>query len=373
MAEEQERPQTSTRDYAELHDRLAAWLEARLPGSAPQLSALEIPSTNGMSSETVLFDLGLTEAGVRRDLRCVGRIAPPAEAVPVFPVYDLPKQYETMRVVAARTAVPVPAPLWVEPSAEPIGAPFFVMARVDGVVAPDLMPYPFGDNWLFDASPDDQARVQSGAVDVLAQLHEIPGDDPDIAFLQHDRPEPTPLRRHLGNEAAYYEWVVASGPRVPILERALRWLEDNLPDEGPAALSWGDSRIGNMMFRDFTPVAVLDWEMAGIAPREVDLMWGPYMHAFFNDICAQLGGPGMPDYFRRDDIATEYEKRSGYTPRDLDWYGIYSALRYGIVSVRIQQRSVHFGQAEVVDDPDDMVMHKAGLEQMLAGTYWTSR
>ena len=183
MPEEVERPQTSDRDYGELHGRLASWLAAAVPGSEPELSALDVPATNGMSSETVLFDVALTEAGVRRELQCVARIAPQATAVPVFPVYDLPKQYEAMRVVEHRTAVPVPTPLWVEPSPEPIGAPFFVMEKVEGLVPPDVMPYPFGDNWLFDASLDDQLRVQSGAIDVLAQLHAIPADDPDVAFL----------------------------------------------------------------------------------------------------------------------------------------------------------------------------------------------
>ena len=66
---------------------------------------------------------------------------------------------------------------------------------------------------------------------------------------------------------AYYEWVIGDGPRIPILERSLAWLADNLPaDEGPPVLSWGDARIGNVIYRDFAPVGVLDWEMAGVAP-----------------------------------------------------------------------------------------------------------
>ena len=47
------------------------------------------------------------------------------------------------------------AMFWNEPSPEPLGAPFFVMSRVDGQVPPDVMPYNFGDSWLFDASTDD--------------------------------------------------------------------------------------------------------------------------------------------------------------------------------------------------------------------------
>ena len=57
------------------------------------------------------------------------------------------------------------------------------------------------------------------------------------------------------------------------------WLEVHWPrHEGPALLSWGDSRYGNLIYRDFDPVAVLDWEMAGIAPPELDLAYLP-LHA----------------------------------------------------------------------------------------------
>ena len=99
-------------------------------------------------------------------------------------------------------------------------------------------------------------------------------------------------------------------------------------------------------------------------------MWMAYIHSFFDDIAHQLGLPGMGHYMRREDIAADYDRRTGYAPRDLDWYSLYSALRYGTVSVRVQQRSVHFGQAEPPDDPDDMVMHRTAIESMLAGTYW---
>ncbi len=70
--------------------------------------------------------------------------------------------------------------------------------------------------------------------------------------------------------------------------------------------SWGDARIGNMMFEDFTPVAVLDWEMASIGPREIDIGWMIYIHRFFQDMVEDLGMPGMPHILRRDTVADLY-------------------------------------------------------------------
>ena len=53
-----------------------------------------------------------------------------------------------------------------------IGAPFFVMDRVEGRVPPDVMPYNFGmDSWVYDASPEEQRHLQEKSVEVLAALH----------------------------------------------------------------------------------------------------------------------------------------------------------------------------------------------------------
>jgi aminoglycoside phosphotransferase (APT) family kinase protein len=138
-------------------------------------------------------------------------------------------------------------------------------------------------------------------------------------------------------------------------------------------LSWGDSRIGNILYRDFEPVAVLDWEMAGLAPPEVDLGWLIFLHRFFEDIAADNGLPGLPDLLRRDEVAAAYESMTGYTPQDLDFYTMYAATRHGIIMFRIYRRAIHFGEADAPDDVDDMISLRRTLEEMLAGTYWSDR
>ena len=73
------------------------------------------------------------------------------------------------------------------------------------------------------------------------------------------------------------------------------------------------------------------------------------------------------------DVAASYEAASGHTPRNLDFYLVYAAIRHGIVMSRVQQRSIHFGEAEMPDDPDDLIMHRTVLESMLDGSYWKRR
>ena len=55
-----------------------------------------------------------------------------------------------------------------------------------------------------------------------------------------------------------------------------------------------------MLYRDFEPVAVLDWEMATVGPGEVDLAWMIFLHAFFDDMAATFGLPGMTTSCQRD-------------------------------------------------------------------------
>ena len=364
------RPQASRLDPAALQQRLERWMARQLPaGAAPHIAALDVPASNGMSSETVLFDATWVEAGVTQTAALVARVAPDPSTVPVFPTYDLDRQFQVVRLVGATSSVPVPRVYWSEPDAAALGAPFFVMERVDGRVPPDVMPYNFG-SWLSEASPAEQAQLQNATVRVLADLHAVDGAAHTFAFLASARPGATPLRRHRADQWAFYEWAGA-GLRLPLLERCFAWLEEHWPaDEGPTVLSWGDARIGNVIYREFDPVAVLDWEMAALGPRELDLGWMIFLHRFFEDIATTLGLPGMPNFMRRDDVAATYESMTGHTPRDLDFYTMYAALRHGIVMSRVQQRAIHFGEATMPDDVDDLVMHRATLEAMLAGTYW---
>ena len=126
-----------------------------------------------------------------------------------------------------------------------------------------------------------------------------------------------------------------------------------------------------MMFRHDQVVAVLDWEMAGVAPPEVDIGWMCYLHLFFQDLATQLGVPGLPDMLRPVDVVEAYTKVSGHRPADLTWYIAYAAMRHGAIMRRVSERAILFGEAEMPDDIDDLIVHRATLSAMLDGSYWS--
>ncbi|MEV0592630.1 phosphotransferase family protein [Nonomuraea cavernae] len=353
MAEEM---RTSTRDLDELRHRMGAWLRGRI-GTPVVVSELSRPSSNGMSSETLFFTVSLQG---RHD-RCVARLAPAAEAVPVFPSYDLRAQFEVMRLAREKAGVPAPRTLWFEPDPAPLGTPFFVMERLDGQVPPDVLPYTF-EGWLLDAAPGRRRALQDATVGIVAALHEAPFTAGDLGVLGRGG-----LRAHMDAQRAYYTWAHGERP-IPLLERAFDWLEAHWPDDpGPDVLSWGDARIGNVVYDDFTPVGVLDWEMAAVGPRELDLAWMIFLHRFFQDLTEAMGLPGIPDFMDRDAVCQKYRELTGYIPKNMEFYELYAALRHGIIMARVWQRRIHFGEQPSPDDPDDLVLHRPTLERMLRG------
>jgi aminoglycoside phosphotransferase (APT) family kinase protein len=371
VAMDAERITTSTRDPEAMKGQFERWLRATLSaGNDARVEELTSPESNGMSSETLLVTARWTEDGRTVERRLVARVEPPATDHPVFTTYDLDMQFKVMRLVSAHTDVPIPETHWYEPDPTVLGGAFFVMDRVDGLVPPDVLPYTFGDNWVFDAPEAARRRIQDSAVKAMAGIHSITPDRHDLGFLQLDQPGETALERNLNHWKAYHEWVVGD-TRSPLLDECFAWLTEHLPDDTSRdALSWGDGRIGNMMFRDNEVVAVLDWEMAAVAPPEVDLGWMCYLHLFFQDLAVQLGAPGLPGMFRPVDVAATYEAAAGHPVGDLTWHIAYAAMRHGVIMRRVTERSIHFGEAEAPADIDDLIIHRATLEAMLDGSYW---
>jgi aminoglycoside phosphotransferase (APT) family kinase protein len=256
-----------------------------------------------------------------------------------------------------------------------LGTPFFLMDRIDGVVPPDVPPYNWGTapdidgNWLADASPEDQRRLQDNTVKAIAGLHAIPDAAQTFAFLDRaSYPGETPLARNLAWVRAWYDWAVPDLGPSPIAERALDWLEANLPDTSASdtVLCWGDSRIGNVIYKDFAPVGVLDWEMAAIGPREMDLSWVAFAHMVFESITQVFEMPGMPHFLREEDIVATYAEITGVRLGDLTWYHVYNAVQWCVVFMRTGARSIHFGEVERPDDIETLFHHKPLMERLLS-------
>jgi aminoglycoside phosphotransferase (APT) family kinase protein len=344
------------RTAAQLETDLAAWARS-FRGEGAEVTDVQVPD-NGMSNDSVRFRLD-GEA-------LVGRLAPaPDSHYPTFPTYDLDLQRRVLELVRTRTDVPVPEVVHVELSDEWLGVPFLLMRAVEGVVPTDSPNYlmdPGG--WFLQGTPEDWKRMERSTIDVLVRLHRIADDGEATAFLRSDAPGDTALARQLADHRSYYEWA-RDGHTVPILERAFDALTATLPANDRSVLNWGDARPGNIIYRDFEPAAVLDWEMARVGPPEIDVSWATFFHRFFASM-GELGGLSVPAMFDRAETVATYEQLSGDRLEDLAWYEALAGFHFGIILARMSLRSVAFGlQPQVPDDPNDLILFAPLLEQLL--------
>jgi aminoglycoside phosphotransferase (APT) family kinase protein len=368
--EDVSRLQHTSRDNSTLPSVMSQWLSTVMPGgTAPEVTVESGVDSNGMSSETIILTGKWEQDGQPNEQKWVARVAPSAEDVPVFPSYRLDHQFDVIRLVGELTDVPVPRVRWMENSGDVLGTPFFLMDHVDGIVPPDVMPYTFGGNWFADAPVERQRELQDSTVEVLTKLHSIPNAEDTFAFLSEvDPPGDTPLDRHFGWLKDWYDFAVPDIGRSTLVESALAWLEDNFPSDVAATepvLAWGDSRIGNVLYEDFRPVAVLDWEMATVGPRELDVAWIIFSHMVFQELAGLAGLAGLPDVMREEDVRSTYEGLTGATLGDLRWFYVYSGVIWCCVFMRTSARRVRFGEIEKPDDVESLFYHASLLRRLI--------
>lgn len=358
----------SSRDLSTLPTVMSTWLSTVMPGGvAPQITVESGVDSNGMSSETIILTGRWDEDGQQREQKFVARVAPTEQDVPVFTTYRMDHQFDVIRLVGEKTDIPVPRVRWLEDTGSVLGTPFFLMDYVEGRVPPDVMPYTFGNNWFADAPAESRRELQDATVEVIAKLHSIPDAQTAFGFLD-DGSDPNALRRNLNWLKSWYAWAVPDIGRSTLVERALEWLEANWPAEVAAAdpvLIWGDSRVGNVLYDGFSPVAVLDWEMATLGPREMDVAWMIFAHNVFQELAGLAGMPGLPDVMREEDVRATYTQHTGVELGDLNWFYVYSGVIWACVFMRTSARRVRFGEIEKPDDVESLFYHGSLLKRLI--------
>jgi aminoglycoside phosphotransferase (APT) family kinase protein len=328
-------PVPAQRDPETTRDALGRWLAERAPGA--RIRSLQAPQTTGFSSETLLFD---AEWDGRRE-SLVARVAP--IRYQIFPEPRFAEQYRLMRLLGERTDIPVPSIRWYEPSAEPLGAPFFVMGHIDGDVPTDMPPY-HQDGWVTAIEPAERAAMWWSSLEILARIHRLSGLD--LRFLDQPGYGRTGLDQRLGYYAHYQGWAYP-GPQ-PTASAALDWLRGHLLKEPqPPVLLWGDARIGNVIFQDGVPQAVLDWETAVLGQPEEDLAWFLYLDRHHSE---GIGVPRLPGFPSAAETIARYEELLGRPMRDMAYYEVLSAYKFAVVMARIGQAFIDFGLIETDND-----------------------
>jgi len=333
-------PDNAGRDPDDVAGVLARWLATRLPaGADPVVTDVQAPVTNGFSNETILCRAAWRGEDGPVDRRLVVRVAPTRNLL--FLDADFSVQYRVMDALAGGgIGLPLPELGWFETDPSWLDVPFFTMGHVEGLVPADNLPYTM-EGWVVDAAPGDQERLWWSGLEAMARVHRADWRELGLGWLGRRLPGRPGLDQQLAYYRRFLDWSARGRPQ-PVAEAAWAWLVDHRPDEtGHTALCWGDARPGNIVWRDFEPAAVLDWEMATLGPAELDLGWWLYFDRQFTE---GLGVPRPPGFPGRDETVQRYAELIGRPLVDLEYYEVFSGFRFAVIMCRLTDLLVGSGQ-----------------------------
>ncbi len=314
------------RDFEATGKRLTGWLSARMPQAVDlTLANLNYPLGAGMSNETILFDATWREGGTSVRRSFVLRLHPGSYQMFLDPGFE--RQIALIRSLRAEGLL-VPRIYWDEMDAGVLGQPFFVMEKVEGRV-PVSHPVYNLQGWLYDAPAASRRLVWEDAMRQMARVHAVPLER--VPFLDREGYVGDGFQQEFAYWKAAYHWA-SEGRSAPVIEQAIEWLDANMPARYETGLSWGDARIGNMIFGpDYKVAAMIDWEQASTAGGLLDLAWWLIMDRMFSEGIGVKRLDGLGTRQETIDLWTSLTSRS---IEHLYWNQVFAAVRGAVLVVR---------------------------------------
>jgi len=297
--------------------RFAAWFDGACPGEigGPLRGQL---IAGGRSNLTYEVTDGTKSWVVRR---------PPLGHV-LATAHDMRREYQVITALRD-TDVPVPPAYALCSDADVLGAPFYVMAKVDGIA------YRTAEQ----IAPLGPARVQAIAermIDTLALLHAV--DPGAVGLGEFGRPE-----GFLARQVRRWKKQLDASRSRPVagIDELHALLAADPPDGGDATIVHGDYRLDNILVdANDQLAAIVDWEMATLADPLTDVG----LLIVYQRMDRLGEGPmasDAPGYPSEAEVLARYAERSG---RDLSGLGFYIALasfKLAVILEGIHFRYVH--------------------------------
>jgi aminoglycoside phosphotransferase (APT) family kinase protein len=249
--------------------------------------------------------------------------------------HDVGREYRLLSALHGQ-AIPVPRPVAACDDAAVVGAPFYVMTRVRGLILRQVPQ----DRSAF--GPAVLTRLSQSFVDTLAAIHAVPLDAPGIAGL--GQPEGY-VARQVGGWTK--RWQAARTDDVPAMDRVAAWLAAHQPVEWGHALVHNDFKYDNLVLDPADPariVAVLDWEMATLGDPLLDLgtSLGYWLEAGDPPalMALGLGVTALPGSLTRAGVWEAYGARVGRTLPPPTWYHAFGMFKIAVIAQQIYARWV---------------------------------
>ncbi len=158
----------NAREFVSIRKGLTGWLETQWKDAAElRVSGLRKPEV-GASNETLFFDVQWKENGESRTQAMVVRLGI-MSGPQVFQMYDLAMQYRIVDILG-NTDVLVPRLYGYEEDESIVGAPFYLMGRLEGRLPTESPPY-HAEGWLTECTPAERARIWKNGIEAFSRIH----------------------------------------------------------------------------------------------------------------------------------------------------------------------------------------------------------
>jgi aminoglycoside phosphotransferase (APT) family kinase protein len=240
--------------------------------------------------------------------------------------FDVTREYRVMRALhGTRSYVPVAEPLALCTDTSVIGAPFYLMRTVDGVVVRSSVPTALD-------TPDNREQMGEQLLDTLVALQSV--DYAAVGLEGFGRPDGY-LERQMRRMTQL--WSLAKFRDQPDIEAVGAWLAENMPRQGRSSIVHGDFKLDNVIFAPNAPpklIAVVDWEMSTLGDPLADLGWLLY---FWRDPGDEQFGltvttvTDLEGFPRRRDLLARYVEQTGADVSEVLWYVALAGWKIAII------------------------------------------
>jgi len=233
---------------------------------------------------------------------------------------------------------PAPNPLVYCEDESVIGAKFYAMERIKGVILRQQKPAGF------EATPAEVRRICAGLAENLATLHAVDWRAAGLESLQ--KKEGSFVQRQV--DGWIRRFADSKTEDLPVLDEAFAWCRAHMPADVDAVLIHNDYKFDNVILdpKDLARViGVLDWEMSTIGDPLFDL--GVTLGYWMNpDEPMEMGSSSsfltrMPGAITRKDFAEIYAAKSGRNVSDMHWYYAFAIAKLAVVLQQIYYRYHH--------------------------------
>jgi aminoglycoside phosphotransferase (APT) family kinase protein len=252
----------------------------------------------------------------------------PPHGLKIAKAHDMIREFRVLQALEKAGYTKMPHPLSACEDESIIGAPFFLMEKVEGMILRNRPPA--------EASPEFFRSLSQSALDVLIDLHSLELSASGLGAL--GKPEGYALRQVQGWAERFQK---AKTSEVPSIEEAFQWLLSSIPSASDVAFIHNDFKYDNLVISASGEVqAVLDWEMATVGDPLMDLgtTLAYWAEADDVDILKMFNLSYVPGNFTRSELIDYYGAKTGRDMSEMNFYYVFGLCKVATIAQQIYQR-----------------------------------